>query len=233
MNDLLLKLNDLQFSTVAEGESELAFSFDVPVKSYHEENEWKMICVKCTGTIYNLYILHGAAKNDIIDNMPVYLRDIIRAYRQNIYTTPNYIIEANYDPSSFDAWDLDQHKAVVKSIIGFFTCSKFNQTGIYFDRNSLIVTSNFITANEYPEEKYYLDPKDEVNIDGKKQIPFKEVINRNNKALEANGLFVSINYYCKMKWGDPHVYNNDIGKQLISLINQSFSEKGNIISDDN
>lgn len=90
--------------------------------------------------------------------------------------------------------------------------------------NYLILTSAYVSLDEFPEDKYY-DPyiKNE-NIEGKKEIPFDEVIERESKLLESIG-FVDFNDYVSLEFSKAYVYNNKLAQDMFNYI-KNVVQKG-------
>lgn len=78
----------------------------------------------------------------------------------------------------------------------------------------VICADAHVSAKEFPLEKYY-DPEFYNPKEGKKTLPFKEVIDRERKMLEEIG-FESINAVVQYSSRDAMIYTNDIGKKLIT-----------------
>lgn len=84
----------------------------------------------------------------------------------------------------------------------------------------LVLTTAFISMDEFPEDKFYLFAVDATP--DKKQIPVKEVLEREIKVYEAVG-FVNINQFIDYEYKIAFVYPNKIGKRIIDAIEKEVA----------
>ena len=96
---------------------------------------------------------------------------------------------------------------------------------LYEGKNVAIVSWAYVSTEEFSEEKYY-DPYEahhEDDISKKIPIPYEEVIERESKLLESVG-FININNFCNYEFAKVYIYSNQIGKEIVKLIDEKLTE---------
>lgn len=83
------------------------------------------------------------------------------------------------------------------------------------EKKFVICTKACVSLKEFPKDKYY-DPHELCSgIDeGKKPVPFDEVIARESRLLESAG-FIDFNDVVGYECSKAYVYSNDLGKLLL------------------
>lgn len=90
--------------------------------------------------------------------------------------------------------------------------------------NVVILTWAYVSTDEFKEEEYYNQydfDKDYINEsveNGKKPIPFDEVIERESKLLEDIG-FIDINDFIGYEYSKAYLYDNTLGNEVVNFIN--------------
>lgn len=82
--------------------------------------------------------------------------------------------------------------------------------------DKVILIDAFASTKEYPTEEYYLVCPEE----GKKELPIKEVLERESKMLDDIG-FESINFYVRYEYKIAYIYPNKIGLEVINFMKDS------------
>ena len=94
----------------------------------------------------------------------------------------------------------------------------------WFKDDVVVLASAGATMNEFPETEYYDSnaPEESEYVkeaikNGKKPIPFDEVIARESKLLESIG-FKDFNGYVNYEYSKAYLYGNDIGKEILEFV---------------
>ena len=88
----------------------------------------------------------------------------------------------------------------------------------------VILTWAYVSTNEFKEEEYYNQydfDKDYIKEsieNGKKPLPFDEVIERESKLLEEL-CFEYINNFIGYEFSKAYLYDNSLGREVINFIN--------------
>lgn len=90
-------------------------------------------------------------------------------------------------------------------------------------KNIAILASSYVSTKEFPEDKYYCTACDKVSEEekiGKQDIPFDDIIQRQNKILTEAG-FVNCNKYYSLEFSEGFIYpETELGKKLIERIKE-------------
>lgn len=95
--------------------------------------------------------------------------------------------------------------------------------------NTIIITTAYVSENEYPSDKYYIDERDYAT--GKRQVPVDDIMTRESNMLERLG-FKYINHHVQYKYSRAYVYGNELGLLLkeyfdkIGLYGAEYITKG-------
>lgn len=101
----------------------------------------------------------------------------------------------------------DEKKKMLQNIV----------SGYKDKENYLVLTSAYVSLDEFPEDKYYDPYINNENIEGKEEIPFDEVIERESKLLESIG-FIDFNDYVSLEFSKAYVYNNKLAQDMFNYI---------------
>ena len=88
-----------------------------------------------------------------------------------------------------------------------------------------ILTWAYVSTDEFKEDEYYdTESYNKEYIkksieEGKKPIPWDEVIERESKLLESLG-FYDINHFVQYEYSKAYLYGNKLGKEVINYINE-------------
>ncbi|MDE6615580.1 MAG: hypothetical protein K2K35_03365, partial [Lachnospiraceae bacterium] len=91
-------------------------------------------------------------------------------------------------------------------------CASFSDNG---EKKFVICTKAYASTEEFPESKYYNPGNVQGEVcDGKKPVPFDEIIRRESCMLEDIG-FAGFNFIVGYENSKAFVYVNDIGKLVL------------------
>ena len=97
---------------------------------------------------------------------------------------------------------------------------------IFKDKDNIVILSwAYVSITEFPESEYY-DPSfgeysehvQKSIMEGKKPVPYDEIIERESKLLESVG-FIDINDFVGYEHCKAYLYGNSLGNEVINFIN--------------
>lgn len=98
-------------------------------------------------------------------------------------------------------------------------CKNFIEKQLKNNPESIILTSAYISLEEFPKEEYCFDYEKNKDMNKyKKVLPVDDILKRESDILERLG-FVSINNYVGYEYKVAFIYPNEIGKEIIDYIN--------------
>lgn len=98
--------------------------------------------------------------------------------------------------------------------------SQWNQYLKRTDNNTVILTTAYISTEEFPESEWYLPDEENDDTGTKKPIPADAVLKRQMRILEAVG-FVNVNGFVRYNYKEAYIWPNEVGIKVIGL----FKEK--------
>ena len=87
------------------------------------------------------------------------------------------------------------------------------------DNNTVILTTAYISTEEFPESEWYLPDEENDDTSTKKPIPADVVLKRQMRILEAVG-FVNVNGFVRYNYKEAYIWPNEAGKRVIGLFNE-------------
>lgn len=85
----------------------------------------------------------------------------------------------------------------------------------------VICINSYISAEEFPPEKYYLN--EYAKEEGKIQLPVDEILNREDELITKLG-FININDYVKYQYQTAYIYPTEIGKKVRAHFDELLKE---------